>query len=297
MNPAGVNAPALRDISDDLRDEADDRTPATPAQTAEREGLPSSYRMRADSHYVEQLSARRVETPRPRVEPEPAGEADRRDARDRQVQELLAQIAVRMASIESAVSQVGDDRSALARRACVDVISAESWRASWMLRATRLVDGTHVSRVRLRQLGPMLAAVRDRLTPEFRLAGCQLHVVASDWNASVEVDESAFVTATTGAILATLGLLGDPSGAAIRVTVKAASGQLQSVEVAQDDVAVGDVGLRRFFDIGWVERPGGWPAGLGATAARALVTMGGGEVAISGGRRGSTLRLDFERPF
>jgi nitrogen-specific signal transduction histidine kinase len=50
----------------------------------------------------------------------------------------------------------------------------------------------------------------------------------------------------------------------------------------------------RFFDPLWSERPGGWVAGLGASAARAVAQQqGGSAVFLAGERRGTTIRLTF----
>ena len=76
----------------------------------EREGLPPTYRMRADAHYVEQLSTRRMEGDGPRAgqRRSEAGESDaaaepreRRDGRDRRAERVFTQLCEDLATIES----------------------------------------------------------------------------------------------------------------------------------------------------------------------------------------------------
>lgn len=321
MNPAGVSPSGVRPLAEDEHESADDAMPEVrPSKSVEREGLPSSYRMRADPHYVDQLTARRdVDRQPPRDPQRTAARTDsdavratleRESERETPVKDgrdglgsgpdsaLLDEIARSVAAIGAAASQLGGSRSSLARRASVDVVAAEAWRAEWLTRAASVVAGRVAAQVRSRQVGPVLAEVRDRLTPEFRLSGRPLHLIASDWNATMDVDAAALVTAVTGAVISTLGLLESAEsgeGAGVRITVRVASGSLEAIEISQDDVTVADALVRRVFDASWIDhRPGGFAARLGALAARAFMRAHGGEASVSGGRRGSTIRLVFD---
>lgn len=320
MNPAGVSPSGVRPLAEDEHDSADDAMPEVrPSKSVEREGLPSSYRMRADPHYVDQLTARRdLDRQPPRdlqrtsartdpdavravLERESERETPVKDGRDGlgagSDSALLDEIARSVAAIGTAAAQLGGSRSSLARRASVDVVAAEAWRAEWLTRAASVVAGRAAAQVRSRQVGPVLAEVRDRLTPEFRLSGRPLHLIATDWNATMDVDAAALVTAVTGAVVSTLGLLESVEsgeGAGVRITVRVASGSLEAIEISQDDVTVADALIRRVFDATWTDRPGGFAARLGALAARAFMRAHGGEASVSGGRRGSTIRLVFE---
>ena len=142
----------------------------------------------------------------------------------------------------------------------------------------------------------MLGAVRDGFAPECRISTVALHIHAPDWNASVAVDEQAVVEGVTGAVFATLGLLGSPDGATINITAAANAGELRSIDVTQDEVCVPAALASRFFDPTLTDRPGGWTAALAAATARAVVQHHGGEAAlVLSGKRGSTIRLTFVR--
>src|SRR5690606_24175608 len=125
----------------------------------EREGLPPGYRMRADAHYVDQLTARRAER------------ADRQDddAPERVGDKVLAHLSEDITSIGSAAGMLTADASPLARRVSIDLIKAQSWRAGWLLRAAALLDNTPRPAARPRPIGPILAQVRDGFAAECRL--------------------------------------------------------------------------------------------------------------------------------
>jgi hypothetical protein len=281
--------------------------PASPTRAQEREGLPPGYRMRADAHYVDQLTSRDQVTPRrpergvdssrsATVEDLP--QEDEPTDRARVRSHVLARLTEGLGSIASASALLAGDASPLARRATLDVIRAETWRAAWLVAAQGILDAPGRLQIRPRLLGPILERVRQGFEPECRLSDTTLHFSASDWNVAVAVDEGALVAGITGALVATLGLLGRPEGAVIRVAAETNGGELRSLEIAQDDVSVASSASLRFFDPVWAERPGGWMAGIGAAAAKAVAQQhGGNAVLLVGERRGTVIRLQFARAF
>jgi len=151
---------------------------AVAPRKGEREGLPPGYRMRADSHYVDQLTSRKNHGDSSRsagrdsdvAEGESAGDArERRDPRERRGDRALAQLTEDLATIESAVGLLGDETSTLGRRVSLDLIKAHLWRASWLLKAQALVDNPQRSHFRARSLPTLLGRLRDGLEPECRL--------------------------------------------------------------------------------------------------------------------------------
>jgi hypothetical protein len=312
VNPAELSPAGGRSLPDEFPVEAGAfaRQPDSPKQ-AEREGLPPGYRMRADAHYVDQLTSRKGE--RAGGEPtraarraEPGAESaadlvlfdgrDRRVARDRRSDRILSQMTDDLTTIESAAALLAADPSPAARRVSIDLVRAHAWRAAFLVRANAMLDLGPRGAVRARPLGAVLGAVRDGFAPECRISTVALHIHVPDWNASVAVDELAVVDGVTGAVFATLGLLGSPDGATVNVTAAANAGELRSIEVAQDEVGAPPAITSRFFDPTWTDRPGGWTAALAAATARAVVQHHGGEAAlIVSGKRGTTIRLTFAR--
>jgi len=270
----------------------------------EREGLPPGYRMRADAHYVEQLTSRRTDrvyTDQPRAaatakdaDPAEPELRERRDPRERKGDRVLAQVAEEVATIESALAMLGGPSSATAQRVTLDLVKSHARRAGWLLRAQALVDGSYRGQPKTRPLGALLGQLREGLAAECRLAGVTLHVLANDWNAPVFADEQEFVAALTGAVMATLGLVAQAEAAVIRVIATVTADGLETIDVTQDHVPVPAANTGRFFDLSWIDRPGGWPACLGAATARAVLQRDGGSAGFStGDRRGSTIRLNF----
>ena len=268
--------------------------------------------MRADAHYVDQLTTRRetvhTDAPRPMRRPEPAEpivERDRREARevepretpvvrDARVDWLRAQLLAEITTIQSSAALLSGESATLARRANVDAIRAHAWRAAFLLQAQALVDGVHRAQIRPRPLAGLFAHLREGFAPECRLTGLDVQLGAADWNAAVAIDEPAMLTAVTGAILASIALLPDPSGAVVKVTATTLAGELRTLDVVQDEAPVPAGVSAVFFDPSWSERPGGNIAALGAVAVRAAATLHGGEaVFMAGARRGSTIRINM----
>ncbi|HYN09943.1 MAG TPA: hypothetical protein VES67_21345 [Vicinamibacterales bacterium] len=300
IDPADVAAGGNAEIPEEFAEDLETGAGSSRLKTPVREGLPPNYKMRADAHYVDQLSTRRAErqaaarTADVAASEPPVDLRERRDARERRADKAFAQLAEDVVSIESAAAVLASDVSPMTRRANVDVIVAQAWRASWLLRAMAILDSSHRGYHRPRQLGFILTEVCERLSAESRLSGFALTVHASDWNASVSVDEGALVTGLTGAVFGTLGVVGRSEGVTVRLSASASAGELRTVEVSQDDVMVGPSIASRFFDPLWTDRPGGWVAGLGASAARAVAQQqGGSAVFLAGERRGTTIRLNF----
>jgi hypothetical protein len=298
-------------ILDTLDQHADlaDLPPAPGDPSPSREGLPAGYRMRAETHYVDALLSRRADAlsgpharpalkePLPLDAADPPGEwRDRRESRERRGDRVLAQLADDVTAIEAAAGLLTADASPLARRASADLIHAHAWRAAWLIRANAILGNGHRSQFRPRPLGALLDRLRDGFAAECRMTGLAVQVHAGECHATVTVDEPALVAGLTGAVLATLGVIGQTDGAAITLTAVTLAGELRTIEVAQDDVAVPPQASARFFDASWSDRPGGWMAGLGAATAKAVAHQHGGDAVFTAREgRGSTLRLNLNR--
>jgi hypothetical protein len=310
INPADVGTSGgSQDLPDEFSSEtANVETPAT-ARKPEREGLPSGYRMRADSHYVDQLltpraggaepargSRRAVAAPEAPVENPENVVRERRENRDLRTDRLLAQLSEDLATVESSVATLSSGASPTARRVMLDVLRAHTWRAAWLVRAQTLADKPVRAAGRPRPIGGVFARLREGFAAECRLNSLTLHLHVPDWNAAVSVDEQELLIGLTGAIVSTIGLVGESEGATVKVTASAAGGELRTVEISQDEAVVPAPVAGRFFDPVWADRPGGWVSGFGAWTARTVAQRQGGDAAlVAGDRRGSTMRLTFDR--
>ena len=292
VDPAESSPRARTLRTEEYGPEADEPEPV-PAPTTkksekvERDGLPPGYRMRADAHYVENLTARRgdrglADSPR-------AVELHRSDR-------LLDQLAEDLGTIESAAQALGADAPRMARRVNTDLIKSQVWRAAWALRAHALLGGRHRPKLRPRPLGFVLGQIRSGWAAECRLASVNFEVAASDWNAVVSVDEQSLIAGVSGAVIATLGLIGDTDDTSLTLQATSSAGQLRSIDLIQADVLVTPSEGGRFFDASWAERPGGWLAGLGAAVAKAAAQQHGGDaVFLTDEEIGSTVRMQFAK--
>lgn len=298
IDPSEVSIVGRRPVPEKFSQDLSDVPPQGASHAKpDREGLPPGYRMRADAHYVDQLSSRRLERlERSAPTVSETDETGQNEVRERRQEKLLAQVGDEIAAIAAAASLLTPDGSSLARRLSVDLIRAQAWRASWLLRAHALLEGGARGQSRPRPLSALLEQMRQGLTPECRLAGVSLQIQATDWNSSVSVDEPSIVAGVTGAVMATLGVLGHAEGAILRITVDASGNEIRTIEVAQDDVTTSPAWGHRCFEAAWTDRPGGFLATVGALSARAAAQQHGGSASVAvGERRGTTIRLNLAR--
>jgi hypothetical protein len=256
-------------------------------KNVEREGLPPSYRMRADAHYVDQLSARSADAQ------QQASAVDRRRVLDA---EAMAHVMGAIATIQSAANMASDDGSPVVRRVALDLIRAAAWRASWQMRAAAVLDQTHRWQFRPRLVGAVLTRVRDGFAADGRLRGVDVSMQVADWNATADLDEEALVAAVCGAVVATAGVMEGVEAPQIVLTARASGESDLLIEVSQDAVAVEAADAERFFDAARPDRIGGRPAAIGATAARSVAQRHGGDATfVADGGRGCTVRFALRR--
>jgi len=295
IDPVEVSQPGRRVPAERFSEEPAEFA-APGLKKPEREGLPSNYRMRADAHYVDQLTTRRNDRMESRSSERAESRGDRADVRDRRADRALAQLAEDMSGIEAAANLLAGETAPIVKRAGLDLIRAQAWRASWLVRANAILDGTHRVQMRPRPLGAILWSIRDGFAAECRLNGFAVHVRTADWNQNVVVDEAALTAGIIGAVFATAGLTNGAEGVVVTIDIDAAGGEIKVVDVAQEAVTVPPVAGQRFLDASWTDRPGGWTAVVGALVARTAAQLHGGDLTFSSGeRRGSTIRLGLNR--
>jgi len=276
---------------------------AAVGESQAREGLPPGFRMRADAHYVDQLTSRRSEpsreNPRGGQRSKPAGGWDEElglgfpvESREIQRSIPLSHLVEDLTTIQGAAAMLANDTSPLVRRVSLDLINMHASRAAWRLRAEAVLSGAHRVERRGRRLGALLTQVREALAPVCRLSGAGLDVHATNWDAGVNIDADVLEVGLIGAVLATLGLVRSDEWAAVRIHAVEQDGELGTIDIAQEEVRLPEGLGRRFFDPAFLERPGGWVACLGAATAKAAAKLHGGDATvITHERRGSTIRL------
>jgi hypothetical protein len=185
---------------------AADESTAPPAPPV-REGLPRSFRMRADKHYVEML-----DTPQPGAAkesavapPTPPAAEPSEDAGDRS--EALAaavragnDLAQSLSSLRAGSSLL-NDRGGLASTVAANLIRAEAWRATCLLQASRVLRGEISAASRSVLARAVVDQVLDAIDAERRLRAIVIDRHISLGDRRIDTDEQLLVVALSGLLM------------------------------------------------------------------------------------------------
>jgi hypothetical protein len=183
---------------------------------AQREGLPSSFRMRADSHYVDLLDSPSSAAATPPVGARKPSEeaADPGPSATIELERSLSALGV-------CANLMGDGVPALARLTAANLIRAEVCRARCLLQALRVWrDEVAVRCVPVAALA-LVDRVLQSVEPERRLRGL---VVDRQLDASacrVAADEELLVSALSGVLLVAFGVVEGAAQPRVTVTTEA----------------------------------------------------------------------------
>jgi signal transduction histidine kinase len=264
----------------------DDYEPARPA----REGLPATYRMRADAHYVEALDApaaavrdAAISTPRSSA----AAGAAPTAVPDIHETQLRA-----WRDVDACVRLLSPSASTMSLTVGANMIRAQVWRASCLLQASRVVErGVPPGQV-LCSARQLVRSVAERAEPDARLCGYALDVEPDIHDKLIVAgDPQVLHTALSGVLLATCAVF--EHRAAARVTLTASFDETRQVEFAVSEVGAGVSAdwVSRAFDASWAERPGGAAAAVWMLAARTVAEAYGGQLRVSANARGTTVHM------
>jgi len=299
-----VNESASEQVTDFLNDDLqlpktddDDIDEEDPARTV-REGLPRSFRMRHDAHYVDELMSRTAATPaavavtvappaQPLAAPVPA----------------LPLIAHRL---ESLVAHAGVIRSQHAAALMAQSVHTEFARVARLARAAAILQDDEPLARRTVAARDIADAALLAGGPVARLGGLECDVVVEDPSFTILADSALMVQSIAGTIDALVDLLfADPGRppfiegpqSAARITIKLQSVRVRPaiiVEVICPALCVGSRQAERFFDNDHDDFPIAPAASiLLAAAARVVRTHGGRADVQRHGRRGVTVSLVF----
>ena len=272
------NPSAIR-IEDILggEEESADSSNAAPV----REGLPRTFRMRADKHYVEMLDtppqrAGSKETP---VAPPPAV----RHEQSTDVGALAAvqagrELAQSLAALLASTNLLSDRGPALASTVAANLIRAEAWRATCLLRVARFLRGELLPAAKPVRAQAIVDQLLKAIEPERRLRGVAIDARVSVGDRMLSVDEDLLVTALSGLLMATIGLTEEPSAFTVTVTAEA-KGSDVVFGISQDQAAA----------------PSNWATGGPLTSGTRIVAAFKGRVTSNGGSTGTELRVVVPR--
>lgn len=280
---------------DDLDDDADvddlDRDDDEPAVAAAaesapvREGLPPTYRMRHEPHYVETLVAppAAVAPVAPPIAPAavtaPVEAAPVADG----LAEVIAALATSLESIHASLRDVSRRGRPLRDRVAIDLARAEAARARWVADAAAVLQVDPLPSLDEVDLVTVCHAVAAAFAPEYRLAGGAPSSTLPASPARVFGDERLLTTAV-GSVLSAVRALVEDRGDASRVTVALAprvDTTMRTVEIAQSLVRVSPASYGRFFDATWTAHPAGPAGAVLLAAARRIAEAHGGALELS----------------
>jgi hypothetical protein len=244
-----------------------------------REGLPRTFRMRADKHYVEMLDtpAQRSERKEPSVAtaPSPA-------VREEEVVDPGALAAVQagrdlaqsLAALLASTNLLSDRGPALASTVAANLIRAEAWQATCLLRVARFLRGELLPAPKPVRAHTIVDQLLKSIEPERRLRGVIIDARISAGDRMMSVDEDLVVTALSGLLMATIGLTEEPSALTVTVTAEAKGGEVV-FGISQNQAAA----------------PSNWTTAGPLISGTRIIAAFKGRVAATGGATGTDVRV------
>ena len=280
-------------------DDHGDRRNLPAARTSMREGLPPSYRMRHEPHYVDALVAwsvpaapvAAVAPPPVTIAPAPAAEAVESPGA---LAEAAAVLADAFDAIQAALRDLSTRGRPLRDRVAIELARAEATRGRWLADATVVMQHEPMPALDEVDLVRVLRVVVEAHGPESRLSGGEAALPVPPGTCPVFGDERLLTTAV-GASLAAMRAMIEDRGDARKMVMALAPRQepaTRTLEIAQTAVRVPVSAYLRFFDASWRDHPAGPTGALMLAAARRIAVAHGGALeieAIDGG--GCRLRL------
>jgi hypothetical protein len=218
---------------------ADDAASSTPVPV--REGLPRTFRMRADKHYVEMLdtpkgsageSSAPVTATAPQAEtaaavlPDPGAIIAAQAGRD---------LSQSLSALRASTNLLSDRGGGLAASVAANLIRAEAWRATCLLQAARFLRGEISPAPKPVQAQAIIGQVLKSIEPERRLRGVTIEERISLGDARILVDEDLLVSALSGLLMAMMALAEEPADFAVTVSATERGSEIV-VAMAQDVV-------------------------------------------------------------
>lgn len=258
--------PSERDDDQDDDLEADEPPP-------QREGLPDGFRMRHDSHYVEELTSR---DPR-------RGHRCREHEAMHAVQaapRAYTEIGESLDAIGACLHLFGRANRPASERAALDLIDAEVCRAAWLVQALSVLDDELPVANAPVDPGPIVRRIAGVLAPGRNRCGAAIAVDAGAPGLRVRGDEPLLTVAVAGIVMALQSLVERVDGAVVRVRVREDEGGGVAIEAVQDALRLPASWRARFLDPRWIDRPGGRRVAVSLAASRRIADVHEGTMAV-----------------
>jgi hypothetical protein len=258
-----------------------------------REGLPPTYRMRADRHYVEMLDAPR---PTPAVEA-PSGQAPLPVAAPATTTAgpafaIDAELGNILSVVASCVNLFGHGSWGIAQSVSLDLMKAEIGRGSSLLRAAQVLrEDAKMTWTRV-AVGGLFERVLEETEAECRLRDMRPTTqIEGPPDLTIKADVDELVLALSVLLRATLTMVaGAPAIRVACVTTATAEGGVRFT-VEQHTVVPPAQWVERAFDASWTDRPGGEAERVSLLAAARIAHRHDGSTGAVRLPRGAALSL------
>lgn len=284
------------ELDADTEPDADGPTRADAAPRV-REGLPPSYRMRAEPHYVEALVDRSLaafEPSAPAVTTAPEGDEAPAlppvpaTASAAAIAAAATALADAFDTIQAALRDLPVRGRPLRDRVALELARAEATRGRWLADAAVALQTDPLPALDELDLVQLLGGVYEAFGPENRLSGGPEAWPLPGGTCPVFGDERLLTTAL-GALLSAVRALIEDRGDARKVTVSLGprrDAAMRTLELAQRAVRLPASAYPRFFDADWPEHPAGPSGALLLAAARRIAVAHGGSLDVLGAEGG-----------
>lgn len=298
MTAAGVGRGD--ELDDDFEDEAsrepdlDSEPDADGAVTRDaavpvREGLPPSYRMRAEPHYVEALvgpavAAAEAAVAAPQAAPPLVTGSERLPPVPPAAMAAAAgSLADAFDAIQAALRDVPLRGRPLRDRVAIELARAEATRGRWLADAAVSLQTEPLPALDEVDLVALLADIYEALGPENRLSGGAAAVPIPSGSCRVFGDGRLLTTALGGLLAAVRALIEDRGDARkVRVTLgPRREAATRTLEVTQTAVRLPASAFPRVFDTTWADHPAGPSGALLLAAARRIAGAHGGSLEVA----------------
>ncbi len=281
----GRRAGSAPDTDIEPEDTPDD-SDVVPEPRPSREGLPPSYRMRAEPHYVETLARPRAEArPPDRPDVRAAVAADPRatgSVSDRTLAPVAAALAQSVDAICDALAGLPTSGRPLAERMAVELAKAEAVRARWLAQSVAVLQSDPLPALDQLNLGTVLANVAKALEPEHRITGASPAFELPAEPVLVFGDDALLMVAVGGMLHAMRAMI-ETRADAVRLIARVAprpDASSCALEVVQTAIRLPAATLARLFEGDWAEHPAGRSGAVLLAAARRIAMVQGGSLEV-----------------
>lgn len=256
-------------------------TPAPPIDKPRpvRQGLPSTYRMRHDAHYVDELEARQRISELPTSVPNrPASEAPFACSSSIPVTFALKDMSQELDGVATCFNLVDVKARPLRERLGLTLARVGIQRGTRSFQALRFLLEDPAPELEEVALNMLVERTLSSFDDEMHLTEARLRLRLLDSPISLRADArllSLALQACAGTLIALIEASG--RGGILDVSSHVTAGSAHC-ELNQDVYRMGPEQFGRMTDLEWAERPGGIPAGIALAAAARIAQAHGGHL-------------------